>query len=128
MVRTFWMRATTASSTMPGLRCLHQTRGSSGGARRASVGAARPARRAALREDDETARWSVEARDGAVEGKSRWWDLACEPDATRLVECLMADPIPGRGVVRAADPVSHPRAWPNLTLTLRQIRSVDLAE
>ncbi|WNM36085.1 hypothetical protein RKE30_39880 [Streptomyces sp. Li-HN-5-11] len=35
--------------------------------------------------DDETARWCMEACDGAVEGKSRWWDLACEFDATRLV-------------------------------------------
>ena len=48
-----------------------------------------------LYEDDETGRWSVEARDGGVEGKSRWWDLAREPDATRLVDDLMADPYPG---------------------------------
>ena len=48
-----------------------------------------------LYEDDETGRWSVEARDGGAEGKSRWWDLASEPDATRLVNDLMADPYPG---------------------------------
>lgn len=52
----------------------------------------------------------------------------CSTRGRASLNDLMADPIPGRGVARAADPVSHPRAWPNLTLTLRQIGSVDLAE
>ncbi|MCX4575888.1 hypothetical protein OHB41_22355 [Streptomyces sp. NBC_01571] len=69
----------------------------------------------------------MEAGDGAVEGKSRWWDLVCEPGATRLVVIWWRTPYPGE-MWRELPPVSHSRMRPNLTLTLRQIRSVDLAE
>lgn len=48
-----------------------------------------------LYQDDKTSRWSVEARDGGVEGERRVWELACEPDAMKLIEDLMSDPIPG---------------------------------
>jgi hypothetical protein len=38
--------------------------------------------------DDETQKWSVEAREGGVEGHSRWWELNCEPDALQLIDGL----------------------------------------
>jgi hypothetical protein len=38
--------------------------------------------------DDETQKWTVEAREGGVEGDSRWWELNCEADAMQLVEGL----------------------------------------
>ncbi len=38
--------------------------------------------------DDETQTWTVEAREGGVEGGSRWWELDREDDALRLVKSL----------------------------------------
>ena len=46
-----------------------------------------------LYEDDESGRWSVEAREGGTDGDSRWWDLACEPDCLQLVESLTQDSV-----------------------------------
>ena len=41
-----------------------------------------------LYEDDETGRWTVEAREGGADGESRWWHWACEADAMQLVAGL----------------------------------------
>jgi hypothetical protein len=38
--------------------------------------------------DDVTQKWTVEAREGGVEGDSRWWELNSEADALRLIEGL----------------------------------------
>jgi hypothetical protein len=35
--------------------------------------------------DDETEKWAVEAREGGVDGDSRWWELNCEADALQLI-------------------------------------------
>jgi hypothetical protein len=39
--------------------------------------------------DDVTQKWTVEAREGGVEGDSRWWELNSEAEALQLIGGLI---------------------------------------